>query len=410
MIQKIFLATHNPGKIERFKLILEQVEAVTTFKIQIVTPKDLGLAKFEVEENGKDEQENAYIKAKAYFEALPNDQKMPCFASDTGCYFEGVLADEQPGQMVRRIVGKGESATDQDLVDFYQKLCRKYGGQIKGYYLDANCIYAGIAQQIDKIGVDELYFGLNNTQFNFIPNGEVTDIVLENTNHRHILMTDQVVGELNPGFPMMSMWKGGITGKYHADMSPDDYLNELSPLILATTELIQSLPDEGTLILGKYLQNMPVRRRSLGVLKVGDDKYMGFIKKPTILDLEQPKEGESLKDDRGSALNMLTWAGGGVDPGENPSQAVVREIIEELGYTDLKPTLELGGKIIHYFKGPNYQVCSVTYGFEVEITDLSKRQNAEIDDGFYSTETLSKTDFLEQSQIEVAREFLKRVK
>ena len=390
---KLLLATHNAGKIERYRLLFAEISKDLGREIEVFSPQELGLEKVEVIEDGQNEAQNAYKKAKSYWHGLPLDNKMPCIAMDTGCYFEGVLPHEQPGQMVRRITGKGENASDQDLVDFYKELCQKYGGQIRGYYLDAQCIYFGQADKTDKVGLQENYYKYNPT-FSVTKSGDFSEVVLENTDKRMILMTDQVVGELTPGFPMMSMYKFGISGKYHADLSQTEYLLEMGPINNAIIELLDSAPDEGTLILGKYEQNMPVRRRSLAVLKVDLDKYLGFIK---------------LAGAKTSHPDLLTWAGGGVDEGEIPDEAVLREIVEELGYTELKLVRELGGKIIHYFVGDIYRVASVTYGFEIEILDINKRQKAEIDDGIYKTQILTKEEFLEKCEIEVAREFLKRV-
>jgi len=404
---RLLLATHNAGKIERYKALFQQISIEMGLEFEVLSPQEVGLGKIEVIEDGQNEQENAFKKAKTYWENLPLDQKMPCLAMDTGCYFEGVLEHEQPGQMVRRITGKGEDASDGDLVEFYKELCQKYGGEIKGYYLDAHCIYFGQADKYEKTGLDETYYKYDSS-YPLASHEDFTDVVLENIDKRQILMTDQVVGELKPGFPMMSMYKFGISGKFHAEISDQEYLLEMGPIVYALKELLESAPDKDTLILGKYEQNMPVRRRSLGVLKVEKDKYLGFIKSPTPKDFDQPKEGETVIGSGGSALNLITWAGGGVDPDESPDEAVLREIVEELGYTELKLVKELGGKIIHYFVGDVYRVASVTYGFEVEILDMQKRQKAEIDDGYYKTQIVSKEEFLNVCKIEVAREFLKR--
>jgi 8-oxo-dGTP pyrophosphatase MutT (NUDIX family)/inosine/xanthosine triphosphate pyrophosphatase family protein len=390
---KLLLATHNAAKIERYKLLLKKISENLKREIQVFSPQDLGLGKVEVIEDGQNEAQNAYKKAKTYWETLPLDKKMPCLAMDTGCYFEGVLPDEQPGQMVRRITGKGENATDQDLVDFYKELCQKYGREINGYYLDTHCIYFGQANKVNKTGLQENYYKFD-LSYPTASSVDFTEVVLENTDKRKILMTDQVVGELIPGFPMMSMYKFAISGKYHAEISPEEYLLEMAPITYAVEELLESVPDENTYILGKYEPNMSVRRRSLAVLKVDSEKYLGFIK---------------LSGSDTSHPDLLTWAGGGVDPGETPSEAVLRELLEELGYTDLKLIKELGGKIIHYFVGDIYRVASVTYGFEVEILDINKRQKAEIDDGFYKTQIITKEEFLGKCEIEVAREFLLRV-
>jgi len=394
MIHKIFLGTHNKGKIERYRQVFASLSGKLNREFFLVTPQDLNLGKFDVEENGENEQENAYIKAKAYWDILPADQKMPCLSLDTGCYFEGVQDDEQPGQKVKRIVGKGEEASDEEMVEFYKKLCTKYGGQIEGYYFDANCIYCGQASKKEKDLGESYFFDSDNP---FVSLGDFTEVVFENSNKREIVLTNQVVGQLHPGFPMMSMWKGGITNKFKDEMTEEDYLEELSPFANALVELLESIPTKNDEILGKYESYMPVRRRSLAVLKINDPnspdlgKYLGF-----------KKNGNTTK------VDMLTWPGGGVDEGESPAEAVLREITEELGFTKLELKKELGGKIIHYFDGVKYKVCSVTYGFEVDILDMLEKIPAEIDSGIYTISPITKNEFLEECKIDIANEFLKR--
>ena len=104
---KLLLATHNAGKIERYRLLFAEISKDLGREIEVFSPQELGLEKVEVIEDGQNEAQNAYKKAKSYWHALPLDKKMPCIAMDTGCYFDGVLPNEQPGQMVRRITGKG---------------------------------------------------------------------------------------------------------------------------------------------------------------------------------------------------------------------------------------------------------------------------------------------------------------
>lgn len=80
MKKKIFLATHNEGKIQRFKNLLEH----TGLDVEVYTPKDLGLGNIEAEENGKTLAENAEIKARAYLGKV----NIPILANDTGFLVE----------------------------------------------------------------------------------------------------------------------------------------------------------------------------------------------------------------------------------------------------------------------------------------------------------------------------------
>src|SRR4030065_2588514 len=59
VMQKILIATKNPGKLEEFKVLLKDLN------IEIVSLDDLGIT-HEVEENGKTFDENAIKKTREY--------------------------------------------------------------------------------------------------------------------------------------------------------------------------------------------------------------------------------------------------------------------------------------------------------------------------------------------------------
>ena len=74
---RILFATKNPAKIRRYVKELEQRN------IEVLTIKDLDIS-LHVEENGKDALENAYIKAKAYYDATG----LTTIAVDDNLYLE----------------------------------------------------------------------------------------------------------------------------------------------------------------------------------------------------------------------------------------------------------------------------------------------------------------------------------
>ena len=94
-------------------------------------------------EDGKDEYENACIKAKAYFDKL----KTPCFALDTGLYFDGVTDIEQPRQNVQGIAGVNENDDDETrynkMITWYSNLSTKYGAKLDGFWLDVYVLFDG---------------------------------------------------------------------------------------------------------------------------------------------------------------------------------------------------------------------------------------------------------------------------
>ena len=89
---KIILATTNPHKLEEIKAIAKDIN----FEIELVS-KD-----FDPIENGKTFRENAYIKAKAYYEAF----NMPVLTDDSGLILDKLPKEKQPGVYVRRHNGK----------------------------------------------------------------------------------------------------------------------------------------------------------------------------------------------------------------------------------------------------------------------------------------------------------------
>lgn len=60
---RLLLATTNPGKIEKIRDHLEGIP------VEIISPVDVGLLGFSVEENGETIEENARLKARGFFEA-----------------------------------------------------------------------------------------------------------------------------------------------------------------------------------------------------------------------------------------------------------------------------------------------------------------------------------------------------
>ncbi len=131
-MKKIFLATNNHGKIERFKNLLMQVQN----NLEIYTPHDLGIASLDTEENGKTLSENAIIKAKAYLGKVD----MPILANDTGFYVEGEGLVETPKRIAleendEQILTKEEIA--EKLLNFWKEVATKYGGKVDSAWVES---------------------------------------------------------------------------------------------------------------------------------------------------------------------------------------------------------------------------------------------------------------------------------
>lgn len=127
---KVLFATTNPAKIKRYAEELEKRN------IEVVTIKDLGI-NLHVEENGKNAMENAYIKAKTYYDAT----QITTIGMDNCLYIEELPEEKQPGTHVRRINGK--ELTDDEMIKYYSNLAKEYGGRLTAKWVYGMVIYNG---------------------------------------------------------------------------------------------------------------------------------------------------------------------------------------------------------------------------------------------------------------------------
>ena len=110
---KVLFSTKNKAKLKRYKKALEEKG------IEIITIKDLNL-KLNIDENGKNAIENAYIKAKAYYEAT----NMPTIGMDDNLYIDEIPEEKQPGTHVRRVNGK--ELNDDEMKEYGGKVTAKW--------------------------------------------------------------------------------------------------------------------------------------------------------------------------------------------------------------------------------------------------------------------------------------------
>ena len=92
---KVLFATTNPAKVKRYAKKLKEKN------IEVLTIKDLGI-NLKPEETGKNAIENAYIKAKTYYD----ETKITTIGMDNNLYIEELPEEKQPGTHVRRVNGK----------------------------------------------------------------------------------------------------------------------------------------------------------------------------------------------------------------------------------------------------------------------------------------------------------------
>ena len=127
---KVLFATKNPAKIKRF------ADALAKKGIELITIKDLEIS-LKVEETGKNAIENAYIKAKAYYDAAG----ITTIGMDDNLYIENIPEEKQPGTHVRRVNGK--ELNDEEMIEYYSNLSREYGGKLVAKWVYGMVIYNG---------------------------------------------------------------------------------------------------------------------------------------------------------------------------------------------------------------------------------------------------------------------------
>ena len=166
---KVLFATTNPAKIKKYKDKLEKRG------IELLTLKDLNL-NLHVNENGKNAIENAFIKAKTYYE----ETGITTIGMDNSLYLEEVPDDMQPGTYVRRINGK--ELNDDEMIDYYTNLVKNFGGKV-----DAKWIYGMV-----------IYDGKEKKEYSWYKDG--------------FYFTDKISNLRNPGYPLDSI---AIVKKYN---------------------------------------------------------------------------------------------------------------------------------------------------------------------------------------------------
>ena len=176
---KVLFATTNPAKVEKYKDILKEKG------IELITIKDLDF-KLDIDENGKDAIENAYIKAKAYYDVL----KIPTIGMDNNLFIEELPDEKQPGTHVRRINGK--ELNDEEMITYYTNLVKENGGKLK-----AKWVY-GMVICSDKV------------------------IRQYSWNKDHFYFIDKPSKKRNPGYPLDSISIMPEFNKYFVDLSDEE--------------------------------------------------------------------------------------------------------------------------------------------------------------------------------------------
>ena len=176
---KVLFATTNPEKIKRY------VDKLQKRNIEVLTIKDLGI-NLKPEETGKDAIENAYIKAKAYYEAT----NITTIGMDNNLFIEELPEEKQPGTHVRRVNGK--ELDDDEMLEYYCNLVKEYGGK-----LTAKSVYGML-----------IYNGKEPKEYSW--------------SKEHFYFINKPSKKRNPGYPLDSMSIMPECNKYFVDLTEED--------------------------------------------------------------------------------------------------------------------------------------------------------------------------------------------
>lgn len=178
-MNKVLFATTNPAKVGKYKKTLEEKG------IELITIKDLDV-KLDIDENGKDAIENAYIKAKAYYDMT----KIPTIGMDNNLFIEELPEEKQPGTHVRRVNGK--ELSDEEMIEYYTNLVQEYGGK-----LTAKWVYGMVICNENRV---EKY----------------------SWNKDHFYFVDKPCEKRNPGYPLDSISIMPEINKYFVELTEED--------------------------------------------------------------------------------------------------------------------------------------------------------------------------------------------
>lgn len=176
---KVLFATTNPAKVKKYKELLKEKG------VELITIKELDF-KLPIDENGKDAIENAYIKAKTYYDKT----KIPTIGMDNNLFIEELPEEKQPGTHVRRINSK--ELNDEEMIEYYTNLVKENGGK-----LTAKWVYGMVI--CSKRGVNKFTWSKD-----------------------HFYLVDKPCEKRNLGYPLDSMTIVPEFNKYLVELTEAD--------------------------------------------------------------------------------------------------------------------------------------------------------------------------------------------
>jgi hypothetical protein len=200
---KVFLATTNSGKIERFSKLLKEVSK----DIEIYTPQDLGLD-IDVPETGNTLLENAKLKAYAYL----GKTDLSILSNDTGFYVEGEGFTDAPKR--HALQGQDEHELSKEeiskrLMSFWKSIATKYGGKVDAAWIEAFVLLK--------------------------PDGTLNYA----ESRREVLLTDQEFGIPPLQMPVRALYYSKATNKPAIQHTHEEEVVEMKPVIDALAHVLE---------------------------------------------------------------------------------------------------------------------------------------------------------------------------
>lgn len=184
---QVLFATTNPAKIKTY------VDKLKQKNIEVLTLKDIGI-NLKPEETGKNAIENAYIKAKAYYDAT----KITTIGIDNNLFLEGVPEEKQPGTHVRRVNGK--ELNDEEMIEYYTGLVKEYGGHITARWMSGLVLFDGKEAKEYTWSKSHFYF-VDNPSQKRTPGYPLDSISIMPENNKYFVeLTDEEKREDNNGY------------------------------------------------------------------------------------------------------------------------------------------------------------------------------------------------------------------
>ncbi len=185
-MNKILIATHNQGKLKRYKSLFADLK-----DLEILSLQDLNID-VKVDEPYNNPEENAIYKAKEYAKI----SLLPTIAVDEALTTNFLPENEQPGVFVRRFNKEKRELSDLEVLEIWKKISQLYPGENRQFIWDFRLSY-------------------------YNPH----DNILKTTNAvQRDFLASEFSNKINPGYPMSSFLVPDGYKKPYVELGPDELL------------------------------------------------------------------------------------------------------------------------------------------------------------------------------------------